>query len=98
MELTSLVEPKGVFTQYYPTWFQAQDLLEVLRDAMRVELGLKEMDSMTPPHARTLVAGGLRPVCPPSTAQVRDRGLRSSAYARSSRTPIDCRCFNRFEP
>jgi hypothetical protein len=30
--LTSLVTPKGAFTQYYPTWFQTQDLLQVLRD------------------------------------------------------------------
>ena len=45
LELTSLVTPKGAFTQYYPTWFQTQDLLHVLRDAMRVELGLNEMET-----------------------------------------------------
>jgi hypothetical protein len=42
MEITVTVEMRGRFVDYYPGWFQAQDLLEVLRNAMRVELGLSE--------------------------------------------------------
>lgn len=43
MELTATVEMRQPFTEHYPTWFQTQDLLEVLRNAMRVELGLSPM-------------------------------------------------------
>jgi hypothetical protein len=43
MDLTANVELRGTFKEHYPTWFQAQDLLEVLRNAMRVELGLPIM-------------------------------------------------------
>ncbi|MFC8296275.1 hypothetical protein [Micromonospora orduensis] len=40
MEITPIVEMRGAFTDYYPGWFQARDMFEVLREAMRVELGL----------------------------------------------------------
>ncbi|MGR0160783.1 hypothetical protein [Paenarthrobacter nitroguajacolicus] len=40
MELTSFIERREAFTSYYPVWFQAQDLIHVLRNQMRVELGL----------------------------------------------------------
>ncbi|MEO3861757.1 hypothetical protein ABGB08_43335 [Acrocarpospora sp. B8E8] len=42
MEITVEVERRGKFVDYYPGWFQAKDLLEVLHNAMRVELGLSE--------------------------------------------------------
>lgn len=42
MEITGPVELRRPFTEYYPGWFQARDLLEVLRNAMRVELGVPE--------------------------------------------------------
>ncbi|MFI8927011.1 hypothetical protein ACIG3E_04895 [Streptomyces sp. NPDC053474] len=40
LELTIYVETRRAFTEYYPSWFQAQDLVKVLKDAMRVELGV----------------------------------------------------------
>ncbi|MGO4431762.1 hypothetical protein AB4Y88_00245 [Paenarthrobacter sp. RAF9] len=40
MELTSFIERREAFTSYYPVWFQTQDLIHVLRNEMRVELGL----------------------------------------------------------
>lgn len=40
MELTIFLERRRAFTSYYPVWFQAQDLIHVLRNEMRVELGL----------------------------------------------------------
>lgn len=42
MEITVVVETRGSFVNYYPGWFRAQDLLGVLRNAMRSELGLKD--------------------------------------------------------
>lgn len=51
LDITVVVEKRGPFISYYPGWFQAQDLLEVLRNAMRVELGLPETLSTTP-HSR----------------------------------------------
>jgi hypothetical protein len=43
MEVTVYVERRLPFESYYPVWFQAEDLLEVLKDAMRLELGLPQM-------------------------------------------------------
>ncbi|MFW0769503.1 hypothetical protein ACLRGH_05680 [Arthrobacter koreensis] len=40
IELTGFLERRQAFTSYYPVWFQAQDLIHVLRNEMRVELGL----------------------------------------------------------
>ena len=40
MELTSFLESRQAFTSYYPVWFQTRDLIHVLRNEMRVELGL----------------------------------------------------------
>lgn len=42
MEITGVVEKRGPFVNYYPGWFRAQDLLGVLRNAMRAELGLND--------------------------------------------------------
>lgn len=42
LEVTTVVELRGAFTDYYPIWFRARDLLGVLRNAMRSELGLAE--------------------------------------------------------
>lgn len=38
MEVTGLIEQRGIFTDHCPTWFQAKDMLAVLRNAMREEL------------------------------------------------------------
>lgn len=43
MELTANVELRGTHKEHFPTWLQSQDLLEVLRNAMRAELGLPIM-------------------------------------------------------
>lgn len=40
MEVTSFLERRQAFTRYHPVWFQTQDLIHVLRNEMRVELGL----------------------------------------------------------
>ena len=53
MEVTVHVERRDSFAEYYPSWFQAQDLLEVLRNAMRVELGLPAMSKDRPSVRRT---------------------------------------------
>ncbi len=42
MAITSVVERRGAFVDYYPGWFRAQDLWGVLRNSMRSELGLKD--------------------------------------------------------
>ena len=42
MEITGSVESKQPFTDYYPGWFQARDLLQVLQNSMRAELGVSE--------------------------------------------------------
>lgn len=42
MEITAVIERRGAFVDYYPGWFRAQDLLGVLRNAMREELGLSD--------------------------------------------------------
>lgn len=42
MEITGVVETRGPFVNYYPVWFRAQDLLGVLRNTMRAELGLND--------------------------------------------------------
>lgn len=47
MEITWRMEKRAPFTSYYPAWLQAQDLLHVLRDAMRTELGLPALGSLT---------------------------------------------------
>ncbi|GII22179.1 hypothetical protein [Planosporangium mesophilum] len=40
MEITPVIEMRDSFTDYYPGWFQARDMFEVLRNTMRAELGL----------------------------------------------------------
>lgn len=42
MEITGEIESNGAFVAYYPRWFRARDLLGVLRNAMRDELGLPD--------------------------------------------------------
>lgn len=48
MELTATVELRNAFDDHYPMWFQARDLLQVLRNSMRAELGLAEIDVTSP--------------------------------------------------
>lgn len=43
IEVTAPVELRSQFNDYYPMWFQTRDLVEVLRNAMRTELGLEPM-------------------------------------------------------
>ncbi|MGL5825765.1 MAG: hypothetical protein ACRCYU_13290 [Nocardioides sp.] len=50
MEITAVVEKRGPFVNYYPGWFRACDLLGVLRNAMRVELGLNDMIETADPR------------------------------------------------
>ncbi len=45
MEITAQVEIEGSFSEYYPGWFQADDLINVTRNAMREELGLEAVGS-----------------------------------------------------
>jgi hypothetical protein len=42
MEITEGIERRRPFIDYHPGWFQTKDLFEVLKVAMRVELGLPE--------------------------------------------------------
>lgn len=48
MELTANIEARGSFDDHYPAWFQARDLLQVLRNAMREELGLSPVEIQFP--------------------------------------------------
>ena len=73
MEVTVYVEQEDTFTAYYPMWFQAQDLLGVLRNAMRDELGLEEL-------ANTFVRRN------PGFPWLADRPSRES-YMQAHRTP-----------
>jgi hypothetical protein len=50
MEITAPVELRYAFVKYYPGWFRAQDLLEVLRNDMRGELGLRGSIKSTYPR------------------------------------------------
>lgn len=50
MEITAVVEKRGAFVNYYPGWFRADDLLGVLRNAMRAELGLSDAIATTYPR------------------------------------------------
>jgi hypothetical protein len=40
MDITSPIEMRRTFEEYFPDWFRTQDLVVILRNAMRVELGL----------------------------------------------------------
>ena len=40
MEITTPIETRSFLVDYHPGCFQAQDLLQVLRNSMRSELGL----------------------------------------------------------
>lgn len=45
LELVHFIESRAAFSDYYPAWFQTQDLIHVLRNAMRTELGLPPFGS-----------------------------------------------------
>lgn len=48
LELSGLVETRGFFVDHSPAWFQTKDLLAVVRNAMREELGFAQLpDSYT---------------------------------------------------
>lgn len=40
MDVTGPIELRWTFDKYFPDWFRTQDLIVILRNAMRVELGL----------------------------------------------------------
>ena len=48
-----LEEPRGTFIEYYPMWFQTRDLIHVMRDEMRRELGLPPVGDVFPVGLRT---------------------------------------------
>jgi hypothetical protein len=47
MEMTVFLERRQAFTAYYPMWFQSQDLIHVLRNEMRADLGLASQGETT---------------------------------------------------
>jgi hypothetical protein len=53
IEITSPVELRWDFDEYYPAWVQAGDLIDVLRNAMRAELGLDDLPSREQTRARS---------------------------------------------
>ena len=48
LALTAPIETRDTFTSYYPAWFQAQDLIHVMRDEMRAEIGLAPVGEVFP--------------------------------------------------
>jgi hypothetical protein len=40
MDIMSSIELRRTFGEYFPDWFRTQDLVVIMRNAMRVELGL----------------------------------------------------------
>ena len=40
MDITSPIEQRWTFDKYFPDWFRTQDLVVMMRNAMRGELGL----------------------------------------------------------
>jgi hypothetical protein len=51
MELTDYVGVDKLFVDYYPVWFQARDMIQVLRNSMRTELGLLQLENSSFPRA-----------------------------------------------
>ncbi|MFY1597118.1 hypothetical protein [Micromonospora sp. WMMD737] len=49
MEITTPIELRNSFVSYYPGWFQAKDLANVLYEEMRTELGLPKSGLSTFP-------------------------------------------------
>lgn len=78
MEVTVYVERRDAFTEYYPAWFQAQDLLEVLRNAMRAELGLPAM-SKDRAHGRRTGDWPWLPDRPPRESYVQNHSTLSQS-------------------
>ena len=68
LELTGVVEHRGAFVDFYPQWFRAQDLLGVLRNAMRRELGLADEISTRLPRESL---GPWLPDCPSEQDYIR---------------------------
>lgn len=52
MTLTVDIKSVSTFNNYYPAWFQAKDMLQVLRNAMRSELGLPRLEDAPFPRER----------------------------------------------
>lgn len=42
MEIGGEIEIRGTFTEYHVGWYMARDMIQVLRNEMRIELGLPE--------------------------------------------------------
>lgn len=84
MEVTVYLEREETFTDYYPMWFQAQDLLTVLRNAMREELGLEELDDAA---ARRDPAYPWLPDRPSRETYVQDHGRRRPADEEPESAP-----------
>ncbi|MEU9823213.1 hypothetical protein ACIGG9_27745 [Pseudonocardia alni] len=51
MAVTAPIELRRSFVEYHPQWFMAKDLLGVLRNAMRTELGLPVLAEVDPVRA-----------------------------------------------
>lgn len=52
LELETLIGSGKIFVKYYPTWFQARDLVQVLRNSMREELNLLPLGDVTYPRSK----------------------------------------------
>ncbi|WP_146066154.1 hypothetical protein [Cryobacterium sp. Y82] len=52
LAVTAPIELRLNFDDYYPVWFQTRDLIHVLRDAMRTELGLPKILKVLAPFPR----------------------------------------------
>lgn len=50
LEPTGVIELRRWFVEYYPIWFQADDLVGVLRNAMRKEIGVEVDPAAGRPH------------------------------------------------
>lgn len=49
LSLETLIGPEKIFVSYYPTWFQALDMVQVLRNSMRSELDLPPLHEVNFP-------------------------------------------------
>lgn len=85
MEITGDIEMRAAFTEYYPGWFQARDLFEVLRNAMRSNLAYPKR-LCQPFQGRTTTGLGCPAVLPgtPTDRATRDT---NSAAMRKTRLP-----------
>lgn len=74
LALTVYVNMTETFTAYYPTWFQALDLSKVLRNEMRIELGLEQLADDSFPRDSDWPWLADRP---PAESYVQNHGRRS---------------------